>query len=55
MRGPEGTDGLIALSGVVLSLDGPVAGVVQWNPSTALIECVGSDDVSTSTIVCSEG
>ena len=52
----DGTDGLVALSGVVLSLDGPVAGVVQWDPSTGIIECVGEDcDVSNSTLVCSEG
>ena len=30
----EGTDGMVALSGVVLSLDGPVSYVVQWNPSS---------------------
>ena len=52
----DGTDGLIALSGVVLSLDGPVAGVVQWDPNTGVIECVGSEcDVTTSTVVCSQG
>ena len=52
----DGTDGLIALSGVVLSLDGPVAGVVQWDPNTGVIECVGAEcDVSASTLVCSEG
>lgn len=52
----EGTDGLLALSGVVLTVDGPIAGVVQWNPDTGIIECVGeSCDVSNSTVVCSEG
>ena len=52
----DGSDGLVALSGVVLSLDGPVAGVVQWDPSTGIIECVGAEcDVSNSTVVCSEG
>lgn len=52
----QGSGTLVALSGVVLSLDGPVAGYVVWDSSTAIIECVGEDcDVRAATVVCTEG
>ena len=63
-QGPElpectpqtGSGDLMALSGVVLTVDGPVAGVVKWDRSTGVIECVGdSCDLTDTTLVCSEG
>ena len=43
------------LSGVVLVLMDLNAGVVQWNRSTGIIECVvGSCDLNNTTVVCSE-
>lgn len=45
----------IALSGVVLAPDGPVAGHVVYRPSTGLVTCAGDCDVTGATVVCTEG
>ena len=47
---------LVALSGVVLGPDGPVAGSVVYDRGTGLISCVGeSCDTAGATVVCTEG
>ena len=51
-----GSGELMALSGVLLTVNGPEAGVVKWDRSTGVIECVGdSCDLTDTTLVCSEG
>lgn len=51
-----GSGSLIALSGVVLTVDGPVAGSVVYDSGTGLVTCVGSGcDTSAATVVCTEG
>ena len=54
---PQAGDGdQIALSGVVLAPEGPVAGVVVYRRSTGLISCVGADcDTAGAEVVCTEG
>ncbi len=54
---PATGDGdLVALSGVVLAPDGPVAGAVVYRRSTGLISCAGADcDTTGADIVCTEG
>ena len=48
---------LIALSGVVLMPDGPVAGEVVYDQSTGLIVCAGDDDCAFTDVtrICTEG
>ena len=51
-----GNGSLVALSGVVLTIDGPVAGEVVYDSATGLITCVGdSCDTANATVVCTEG
>ena len=45
----------VALSGIVLSMDGPIAGVVMYDSSTGVIDCVGECDVTEATVICTEG
>ncbi|MBT3222494.1 MAG: amidohydrolase family protein, partial [Proteobacteria bacterium] len=46
----------VALSGVVLTIDGPEAGWVVYNKSTGIIECVGAAcDPGDAEVVCTEG
>lgn len=52
----SGAGNSVALSGVVLTPDGPVAGVVVYDKSTGLVTCVGeSCDTASATVVCTEG
>lgn len=52
----SGTGTNVALSGVVLTPDGPIAGYVVYSSSTGSISCVGDDcDVSGAEVVCTEG
>jgi hypothetical protein len=51
-----GDSALVALSGVLLAPDGPVAGHLVYSPADGRIICVGDDcDVSRDTVVCTEG
>jgi cytosine/adenosine deaminase-related metal-dependent hydrolase len=46
----------VALSGVVLTPDGPIAGYVVYSRSSGTIACVGADcDTAGAQIVCTEG
>ena len=46
----------VALAGIVLGIDGPVAGHVIFSKESGLITCAGDDcDTSTATVVCTEG
>lgn len=52
----EGDGTLVALSGVLLTPDGPEAGVLVYSRSNGLITCVGPDcDTGGATVVCTEG
>ncbi|MDP6935521.1 MAG: hypothetical protein QGG40_21560, partial [Myxococcota bacterium] len=52
----EGTSDSVALSGVLLTADGPEAGVAVYDRSTGLLTCVGADcDTTDATVVCTEG
>ncbi len=51
----DGTTTAVALSGVLLTPEGPEAGVVVYDTSTGLIDCVGSCDTSTAQVICTEG
>lgn len=51
----SGDPDLIALSGVVLTPDGPVGGTVVYQPSTQKITCVGDCDTQAATVICTEG
>ncbi|MCP4807898.1 MAG: amidohydrolase family protein [Proteobacteria bacterium] len=46
---------LVALSGVLLLESGPEAGVVLYDRSDGLIDCVGACDTASASIVCTEG
>ena len=49
-------DDLVALSGVVLLPQGPVAGHVVYDSASGLITCAGEDcDTSGASVVCTEG
>lgn len=48
-----GSSGEVALSGVLLTPDGPVAGVVVYEGDS--IRCVGDCDTTDATVVCTEG
>ncbi|NOY27721.1 MAG: amidohydrolase family protein [Oligoflexia bacterium] len=51
-----GSGDSVALSGVVLLPDGPVAGMVVYSPSTGEITCAGDAcDAGDATVVCTEG
>ncbi len=51
-----GDGDLVALSGVVLTADGPVAGDVVYRRSTGLISCVGdSCDTTGADVICTNG
>lgn len=52
----SGTGTVVALSGVVLLPEGPVAGVVTFDRATGALLCAGSDcDTADATILCTEG
>jgi hypothetical protein len=52
----EGSGSHVALSGVVLTLDGAVAGHVVYSADDGRILCAGEDcDTSGATIICTEG
>jgi large repetitive protein len=54
----EGDSSLVALSGILLSTDGPTAGEVVYNRDSGLIVCVGPDltcDVEEVTRICTDG
>lgn len=51
-----GSGDSVALSGVVLTPDGPVAGYVVYGRGTGTISCVGADcDTGGAEVVCTEG
>lgn len=51
-----GSSSTVALSGVLLTLDGPSQGLVVYDSSAGEITCVGSDcDTTDATVVCTEG
>ncbi len=54
---PQTGDGdLVALVGVVLAPDGPVAGSVVYSQTSGLIECVGDGcDTTGAEVLCTEG
>ena len=51
----SGTDGTIALSGVLLTPEGPQAGTVVYEPEEGRITCVGACDTDASELLCTEG
>ncbi len=50
-----GSSGRIALSGVVLAPEGPVAGSVVYDPGGGDLLCVGDCDTTDVTVVCTDG
>ncbi len=51
-----GSGDAVALSGVVLAPEGPVAGYVVYSRSSGTISCVGADcDTTGAEVVCTEG
>lgn len=53
---PQAGDGdRVALSGVILTPDTAVAGVVVYRKSTGTIDCVGDCDTTGAEVVCTEG
>ncbi len=50
-----GSGDAVALSGVVLAPDGPIAGLVVYSRSTGEITCVGDCPTTAAEVICTEG
>lgn len=50
-----GTSSQVALSGVLLTPEGPTAGVLVYDTNSGEITCVGECDTTDATVVCTEG
>ena len=51
----SGTNGTVALSGVLLTPDGPQAGTVVYEAEEGRITCVGDCETDASELLCTEG
>ena len=51
----SGSGDTVALSGVVLAPDGPIAGLVVYARSTGQISCVGDCPTTGAEVICTEG
>jgi hypothetical protein len=51
----EGSDGTVALSGVLLTPEGAQAGTVVYDPADGRISCVGDCDTDSSELICTQG